>query len=75
MMKVITIVGIGAANLAAGVVLFVGLVALDITRALAVRAARGPYARLEPTAEQRAKFYAQLEEDEFRVLNVGPTVI
>jgi hypothetical protein len=44
-------------------------------RAFIVRRNASPFDRIEPTAAQRERFEAALQEDEFRILNSGVTVV
>lgn len=75
MKKILVIVGIGLANFWAGVVVLVGLMILEAVRAVVLRRTASPFDRVKPTAAQRERFELELQEEMFRVGNVGPTVI
>lgn len=75
MRKAATVIGISMANLAAGVIVLVGLIGLDLARLAAQRRARGPIARTKISPATREAFEGRIQELEFRVVNVGQTVI
>lgn len=75
MRKLATVIFMTMISPAAGLLVFIGLLVLDAIRAMRQRAARGPFARIKPSAEQRTAFEGRLQEHEFRIASVGPTIL
>lgn len=75
MKKATTVIGISMANIASGLLVLVGLIAIDLMRVGIQRANRSTIERTKVTPLDREKFEGRIQELEFRVVNVGQTVI
>lgn len=75
MKKALTVAGMALASLPAGIIVFCGLVALDLARVARGYATRGTVARVPVTKADREAFEGRLQEHEFRVMTRGQTII
>jgi hypothetical protein len=75
MKKAATVIGIAFASVSAAVLVFTGLVVVELAGVAHRRANRSTLDRIKIQPAQREAFEAALSEAEFKVLNVGPTLV
>lgn len=75
MSKAVTVVVMALASVPAAVLVFIGLLFIEAGAQARKRAQRGTLERIQPSPAQREAFLGALSEAEFRVVNVGPTIL
>lgn len=75
MKKIMTVAMITLMSLPAGVLVFCGIIAIDLARMAAARARRTPYQRVKVTRADRREFEAALARHAVDIQLHGPRII